>query len=89
MNNIPQLKTDVKTAFAANLDATTVQKLRDRFVALYQSEWNVLVASGTADTAANRANFAIGKVFDYIQSVYTAGSAREIAAAQAAPESIS
>jgi len=79
-NNLNQLKTDIKTAFGANLDAATIQKVRDRFVSAYQAEWNARVASGTLDTAANRNTFAVDKVFDYISSIYTSESAKANAA---------
>jgi len=76
-NNIPQLKVDIKTAFGADLDATTIQKVRDRFVASYQTEWNQRVATGTVDNAANRNTFAVDKVFDYINAIYTSRSVAE------------
>ena len=87
-NNITQLKADIKAAFVANLDATTRTKLADRFVLGYQQQWNALVAGGLADNATNRGDFAIDKVFDYIQNVYRTGSAQENAAAMPAPETI-
>lgn len=88
-NNIPQLRTDFSQALTANLDAVTRQKLRDRFVAAYQGEWNTRVAAGTVDNSTNRGQFAVDKVFDYIQETFRAGSQRENAAALPTPEIIS
>jgi hypothetical protein len=87
-NNLPQLKTDIKTAFGNNLDAATIQKLRNRFIAAYQSEWNARVASGTADNTANRNTFIADKMFDYIQNIFTSGSINEMRAAEPVPETI-
>jgi hypothetical protein len=87
-NNLVQLKTDIKAAFAANLDATTIQKVRDRFVSAYQSEWNQRVATGTVDNAANRNTFAVDKVFDYINGIYQGESAKANQAALPAAEVI-
>jgi hypothetical protein len=87
-NNLVQLKTDIKTAFGANLDATTIGKVRNRFVSAYQSEWNIRVNGGVTDNAANRNTFAVDKVFDYMQEIYTRESNRENHAAVAAPETI-
>jgi len=86
-NNLTQLATDIKTAFGANLDATTIAKVRDRFVAAYQAEWLAfLAAGGLTDTAANRNTFAVTKVMDYIKAIYTAGSVKENEAAVPAPD---
>jgi hypothetical protein len=86
MANIQGLKTAIINAFTANLTATERQKLRDRFVAEYQGEWNALVAAGTVDNAANRGLFAVDKLFHYLNDIYRAGSARENQSAVPPPE---
>lgn len=87
-NNIDGLKTAIRQAFTANLDAGTRTKLIDRFVSAYQEEWNARVAGGTTDNATNRGIFASDKVFDYVQNIYRSGSSRELQAAVPQPETI-
>jgi hypothetical protein len=88
-NNILQLKADLKTAFGTNLDATTVQKLRDRFVSAYPSQWQKFLADNTlTDTAANRNQFAAETVFNYIQNIYQSESAKANLAALPAADTI-
>lgn len=82
-NNIPAFKNEFFNLLSqtVNLDAETKQNLRNYFVSEYEWEWNERVASGTNDTAANRARFAIDKIVDGIKAVYRAGSRRENEAA--------
>lgn len=81
-NNMVQLKTDVKTAFGANLDAATIQKLRDRFVSAYSGQFAAfLVANSLIDTVANRNTFAVECVFNYMANIYTGESAKANVAA--------
>jgi hypothetical protein len=87
-NNVTGLKAAIKQAFVDNLDATTRTKLSNRFVLGYQQEWNAKVAGGTVDNATNRGDFAVDKVFDFIQSVYRSGSSQENVAALPEPETI-
>jgi hypothetical protein len=87
-NNIDGLKADFRAAFVANLDATTRTKLLDRFVVVYQQEWNARVAGGTVDNAANRGIFASDKIFDNIQRVYRSGSYQENVGTLPQPETI-
>lgn len=87
-NNLAQLRTDFKTAFQNNLDATTRTKLLNRFVTAYAPAWNVYLAGGGTDTTANRANFAVDRVFDFIQDIYRNESYKETLAAIPPPETI-
>lgn len=85
-NNLNQLKNDFKTSMNSNLDAATKTKLINRMISAYQSEWDALIASGTADTAANRGDFVAKKVMDYLKNIFTAGSQRENYASVPAPD---
>jgi hypothetical protein len=88
-NNILQLKIDLKAAFGANLDTATIQKLRDRFVSAYPSQWQKFLADNAlTDTAANRNQFAAETVFSYIQDIYRSESAKANLAALPAADTI-
>jgi hypothetical protein len=87
-NNISGLKTAIQTAFTSNLDATTRQKLANRFVLAFPNEWATRVASGTTDNATNRGIFAIDKLFDYLNNIYRSGSSQELVATLPQPETI-
>lgn len=63
-NNISQLKTDIRTAFGANLDATTRTDLLARFVTKYPAEWAAFLAVPNVDNATNRGIFATNMLFD-------------------------
>jgi hypothetical protein len=58
-NNITKLKSDIRQAFATNLDAATLANIADAFVNTYTREWlEFTQQQGNADTPANRMQFA-------------------------------
>lgn len=89
-NNPTAFKAELLSLLTAttNLDATTKTKLRNRFVSAYPNHWAVYLAGGGTDTAANRANFAIERTFDFWQDIYRGESYRENVAALTPPETI-
>lgn len=89
-NNIGALKTAFIAFLTSTtaLDAATKKLLRDGFVLTYEGEWTNKVATGTADTAANRASFAIDKTYQFWREVVRAASAKKNAAAMPALEDI-
>ena len=69
-NTITQLKTDIRTAFGANLDAATIADVRNAFVAKYPNQWQAfLTANSLTDTTANRNTFAGDSVFTFINNI--------------------
>lgn len=62
-NNIPQLQTDIRTAFGAHLDAPTRTTLLTNFVAKYPIEWAAFLAVPNTDNATNRGIFAVDMLF--------------------------
>jgi hypothetical protein len=75
-NQIDPFKTELFNLFGAttNLDASTKQKLRDRFVTAYPTQWTAFLAAGNTDTAANRGKFAVEITFQFWKDIYTSES---------------
>jgi hypothetical protein len=69
--------------------ATEKQKLRDRFVLLYQTEFQkFLTDNSLTDTAANRGKFVCNKTVGFWADIFRAGSQKEIDNARAQPETL-
>lgn len=86
--NLPNLKTELLATLTStsNLTATEKQKLRDRVVLLYPSEFQrYLTDNALTDTAANRGKFFIektvgngpGGIGGYWSDIWMSGSKRE------------
>jgi hypothetical protein len=65
-------KADLITAFTNDFTAGDRTRVSNAFVNAYTQEWNARVASGTADTPANRGAFAADKVIMYVQAIVSA-----------------
>jgi hypothetical protein len=66
---LASFKTALIAAVQANFTAGQQTEIRNSFVSAYQTEWDARVRAGTADTAANRGNFAADKIIDYVNDV--------------------
>ena len=65
-NNISGLKTAIRNAFMANIDAATRVSIADAFVKFYVREWvEFTQQQGNADTPANRQAFAFNLWFKF------------------------
>jgi hypothetical protein len=88
--NLPALRTELVTLLTntANLTSTEKQKLRNRAVSEYPSQWAAFLAGqGLTDTAANRGAFLIYLTVNHFWGdIYRAGSNRENIAALSPPE---
>jgi hypothetical protein len=83
-NNLPSLQTEIFNVLAntANLDATTKQKVRDRFVSAYPGVLSKFLADNTlTDTAANRGKFVAFCTMEYWKDIFRGESQKEQAAA--------
>jgi hypothetical protein len=69
---IATFKTDLIAAFTNNFLAADRQRVANAFVNAYPAEWQARVAAGTADTSANRGDFAADKIIEYIKVVVKA-----------------
>lgn len=89
-NNFPAFQTEIINLLTntANLDPATKQKIRDRFVAAYPTDFaTFLAANALTDTAANRGKFVVEKTFNgFWRDIWTAQSTRENQAAVVAPD---
>ncbi len=90
MANISALKTELMAFFTSttNLTATEKTKLRNRFVAAYSGAWQVYLAGGGTDTAANRGQFAVDRTVEFWREIFTAGSNQENQAALPVSETL-
>jgi hypothetical protein len=82
-NNIANFQTELLNLFGStiNLDATTKQKLRDRFVTAYPGQWKAFLDAGNTDTVQNRGKFAVQMTVEFWKGIYNAESYRENVAA--------
>jgi hypothetical protein len=89
-NNLTALQTEIFNVLAntTNLDATSKQKLRDRFVTAYPGAWLKFLADNTlTDTASNRGKFVAFSTAEYWKGIFRGESQREQLAA-VVPESL-
>lgn len=77
-NNIAAFETEFFNLLAstANLDAASKTLLRDSFVAAYPDAWQVFLAAGNTDTAANRGPFVVNVVVRQMRNVVRENSVR-------------
>lgn len=89
-NQISAFKTELIALLTSttNLDAATKTLLRNSFVTEYDPAWQVYLAGGGTDTAANRANFAIERTFDFWRRTVSQASYKANVAAMPAPVDI-
>jgi len=87
-NNVSGFKSAVVTAITSNFDATTQTKVGNRFLVAYAPAWSAYLAGGGTDTAGNRRNFVVDRVFDYLNEVYRNESNKENVAALPPAETI-